>query len=698
MGKLVTYIFVVVVILLGLPNMSTCIGFALERSGVIGGPTSLNKEDLSEKKDGYTITYTLNEGSLTDENPSTYGLFTSTFTLNNPTKKGYEFTGWTGSNGDVPQLTITIYEGSCGDLEFTANYALILGTPDVEIENNIITWNAIENATGYVVNVNGVDVETVSELTYNLRNAKTYLIDGINVVKVKASADGVEGHADGAYSAPVNYSATSLAIPSLSSDEFNITWNAIENAVGYNVSIGAYTVETTDTSINLLNYLNMLSASGKTNIRVQAVAPIESEYINSEYSVRLEFVKPKLKAITLKLENELLTWNDDSRVEEYDIIVGNEVVQTIAGKTELDIKELNSFFADGKNSITVRAKSRGYDSAISNSLNYVYYDTSNFDNLTIKVKFSRLSDRFRLHEVSQMYIEYSFTGQYLSSMFDQHAYDSTLQPDMNFLQVINPNSNVSTLSLSNCTLFELIEEINGMYNGEDILTLNISDKLLFTLNDTLKTKYSPSNITLEVKYTNMYTEPLFYEGCSLDLGDLGNNNLYLIDKVFYGEPYRANMRLFLTDTDNQTLCFSLTYNHESGETEGVGIYTVPDNSFADMEPYSMNFATFTALNKISGMKFKLNSSYYLKFVDDDLFSISTGFAFSAFLSKLTSEIYEHRKACASTEGVNIKSFTKEVFGTDNLVNQYFKVYSFATDEEVTFNYNLTMNYSSWLLA
>ena len=70
--------------------------------------------------DTYNITYVLHDGVVSAANPDTYNI-TSTFTLNNPTKDGAIFTGWTGSNGNVPQETVTI-SNSTGPLTFEANY------------------------------------------------------------------------------------------------------------------------------------------------------------------------------------------------------------------------------------------------------------------------------------------------------------------------------------------------------------------------------------------------------------------------------------------------------------------------------------------------------------------------------------------------------------------------------------------------
>ena len=73
----------------------------------------------------YSITYTLNGGSVSGTNPTTYNVNTNTFTLINPTKNGYTFKGWsgTGLTGDE-NTTVTIAKGSTGNRSYTANWTL----------------------------------------------------------------------------------------------------------------------------------------------------------------------------------------------------------------------------------------------------------------------------------------------------------------------------------------------------------------------------------------------------------------------------------------------------------------------------------------------------------------------------------------------------------------------------------------------
>lgn len=87
----------------------------------------------------YTITYDLDDGVVSLANPTSYTIETNTFTLHNPTKANCAFTGWTGSNGVTPQITTTVEQGSIGDKNYTANWALSVKSVSVGIQNGVLT-------------------------------------------------------------------------------------------------------------------------------------------------------------------------------------------------------------------------------------------------------------------------------------------------------------------------------------------------------------------------------------------------------------------------------------------------------------------------------------------------------------------------------------------------------------------------------
>ena len=88
-----------------------------------GTSSSPYKLSLDDSKKYYNLSYNLDGGSDPD-NPEDYPEDTLTFTLNNPTRTGYEFLGWTGSNGDTPSKNVKIEKGTTGDKTYTANWKL----------------------------------------------------------------------------------------------------------------------------------------------------------------------------------------------------------------------------------------------------------------------------------------------------------------------------------------------------------------------------------------------------------------------------------------------------------------------------------------------------------------------------------------------------------------------------------------------
>ena len=72
----------------------------------------------------YSITYNLDGGNFVLENPTQYGEASDSIPLNVPIRDGFTFVGWTGSNGNTPQINVTIESGSIGDKSYTANWVV----------------------------------------------------------------------------------------------------------------------------------------------------------------------------------------------------------------------------------------------------------------------------------------------------------------------------------------------------------------------------------------------------------------------------------------------------------------------------------------------------------------------------------------------------------------------------------------------
>ena len=117
------------------------------------------------KINNYSITYNLNNGSLSEENPESYTV-NDVITLNNPTKEGYTFIGWTGTGLNEETLNVEISD-EIGNREYTANY---------EINKSSLTINP--NGGTYLDNSSSVIYEenygTIKQIENSVRRGYTF--------------------------------------------------------------------------------------------------------------------------------------------------------------------------------------------------------------------------------------------------------------------------------------------------------------------------------------------------------------------------------------------------------------------------------------------------------------------------------------------------------------------------------------------
>ena len=148
------------------------------------------------QSENYPITYDFNYGVPTAANPYSYNYDTATFTLNNPTssRPGYVFAGWTGSNGNTPQTTVTINKGSHGDLHFVANWVLVdyvVNLP-TNLEHGTVTSDKAtahmgEDVTLTVTPENGYGIASVTVINGHLPVAVTAGENGIYTFEMPAA-------------------------------------------------------------------------------------------------------------------------------------------------------------------------------------------------------------------------------------------------------------------------------------------------------------------------------------------------------------------------------------------------------------------------------------------------------------------------------------------------------------------------------
>lgn len=119
------------------------------KQSVIWDSTTPKTIDFTYPIITYTITYDLDGGSISGQKTS-YTVETANFALPAPSRAGYTFTGWTGSNGNTPQTSVTVNSGSTGNKSYTANWEQIRFTITFygsNLSSGSYTYNYNDNIT-----------------------------------------------------------------------------------------------------------------------------------------------------------------------------------------------------------------------------------------------------------------------------------------------------------------------------------------------------------------------------------------------------------------------------------------------------------------------------------------------------------------------------------------------------------------------
>lgn len=191
------------------------------------------------------------------------------------------------------------------DLSYhTANFTIEkpeLDTPVLSIdkENKLLTWQAVSHATSYEVYINDV-----------LQDGNTSPIDlsgisepGVYVIKVKAMAD---THRPS--EATINYVIENLEAPKLPApinfqiDGFKLTWDEVEHAIGYTISIGNVTKQSSTNSFDLAQFE---IGNQTVTVRVVALGNV-TDYANSDetlFDASLPALLPRLNPMTVGDQN-----------------------------------------------------------------------------------------------------------------------------------------------------------------------------------------------------------------------------------------------------------------------------------------------------------------------------------------------------------------------------------------------------------
>lgn len=225
--------------------------------------------------------------------------------------------------------------------------ARTLATPDgLTLDYNILSWNRVEDADGYVVWVNG------EEYTSQTNFLELSLSNGEYELKVKAISSGKYG--DSEYSESIFYNATAdkntdrLSTPSILGIDGRgqITWSMVGNSLGYRIFSNNSLIHTVEGQ-NTTSFVLDISEPGTYSIQIQAIGD-NVNYSDSARSNSYKFVidpdgtpaLPLLSApvITYDASTKSICWTKIRYAIGYLVYLNDNVVERIDGNEVFSYK------------------------------------------------------------------------------------------------------------------------------------------------------------------------------------------------------------------------------------------------------------------------------------------------------------------------------------------------------------------------
>ncbi|MBR2828609.1 MAG: InlB B-repeat-containing protein, partial [Bacilli bacterium] len=246
----------------------------------------------------YNITYSCSDNV---SNKGVYNIESPTFTLNNPSKWYYRFIGWTGSNGGIPQTTVTIPTGSYGDKAYNCNWDPYKAFIHYNVYGGVSESPTYPAINGWIYQ-NGSLYSTVIPYgsTHDVNNVNTR--DYFKITRFAYETRDGEDWTNGSrtFNQDINYSPTEFCDLRLNDCDsyLYVNWKPVIYPISYNFNGGndpgnpsTYTIESNTIVLKrpTRNYYRFIGWTGSNGSTPQLDVTIPNgSYGNKSYTANWE--------------------------------------------------------------------------------------------------------------------------------------------------------------------------------------------------------------------------------------------------------------------------------------------------------------------------------------------------------------------------------------------------------------------------
>ncbi|MDE7385426.1 MAG: hypothetical protein K2M84_06680, partial [Anaeroplasmataceae bacterium] len=216
-----------------------------------------------------------------------------------------------------------------------------LEAPNLKIEGNVVTWEAVPNADSYLVHIEGelvnnnvslVEEETIKSTTYTIEP----IGKGTYYAKVKAVSNNQQKYTDSDFSKNVRYICSKfdpivIAAPVLKLEGNVVRWDMVPFADAYIVNINGVDLEEQGGN----KYIITSTEPGDYVIKVKAIAygaEDDDELENSTYSEPITYTisaqePTTLATPTLTLSENIVSWEKVENADGYIVFLNGTALE-----------------------------------------------------------------------------------------------------------------------------------------------------------------------------------------------------------------------------------------------------------------------------------------------------------------------------------------------------------------------------------
>ncbi len=233
---------------------------------------------------------------------------------------------------------------------------------NIKYDGATITWNSVENADKYSIQIDGGDVYTVTQNKYPFSTTKESF-----TVKISANSNASKIIESG------QSEVTFIQLKQIKESDFivdqdgNLSWPVVNEATGYEVKIDGGEIVTTTSA----NYKN--EYTGSHSFQVRAVVESNSCYWSKWSDAKNINILNTVSKDDIKYENGLISWKYVSGAKHYEVRINGNLLSDNCNTTQI------SYFAENTNfEVSIKAIGNGvttFNGKDSEVKKFVYLDT-----------------------------------------------------------------------------------------------------------------------------------------------------------------------------------------------------------------------------------------------------------------------------------------------------------------------------------